>query len=179
VCSSDLGSAGLRRRTGAVVAQVCQEDTVAGVNDQQRSDQRPDERKIRQSDDGLGPDEQAYQTMGAGGLDTGYRGAATGDAQSTGGQDNLEIGGARSTGGMPTGAGIGSDIGTIGTSGARGTGTFEAGRSGDVEKAGMTEEGGAIMGSVSGSGAAVGGGAASSGGGTAPVDPTPEQRANP
>jgi hypothetical protein len=151
---------------------------MAGVNDRQRPDQQPDEKKIRQSDDGLAEDEQAYQTMGAGGMDVSYRGAATADSADTGGQITRRISGERSTGGMPMGT-SGSDLGMIGTTAGRGTGTYEAGRSGDVEKAGMTEEGGSIMGATSGSGASVGGGATSSGGGTAPVDPTPERRENP
>jgi hypothetical protein len=155
-----------------------QESTVAGVNEHTRADQRPDKRKIRQADDGLAPGEQAYQTMGAGGLDVSDRGAATADAVATGGRINEEIGGARSTGGMPMGT-SGSDIGEIATTAGRGTGTYEAGRSGDVTEAGMSEEGGSVMGSVSGSGASVGGGAASSGGSTAPIDPTPARRKGP
>src|SRR5215213_1586458 len=113
-------------------SQAQQEASVAGVNDQQRTDQRPDKNKIRQSDDGLEADEQSYQTMGAGGLDVSYRGAATDASSRTGGQIATSEGGARSTGGMPTGAGIGSDIGTMGSSAGRGTGTYEAGRSGDL-----------------------------------------------
>jgi hypothetical protein len=160
------------------MAKVAREDAMAGFNQDQQTGQRPDKNKIRQSDDGLDEDEQSYQTMGDGGLDFGDRGAATADSARTGGQISREIGGERSTGGMPMGT-SGSDLGTIGTTAGRGTGTYEAGRSGDVEKAGLTEEGGSIMGSVSGSGGSVGGGAASSGGGTAPVDPTPARRQNP
>src|SRR5690349_14567670 len=117
-------------------------------------------------DDGAASEAPAYQTMGAGGLDFSERGAATADSQDSGGQIARRFGGARSTGGMPKGETIGSDVGTMGSTAGRGTGTYEAGRSGDLAKAGMTEEGGSIMGSVSGSGASVGGGAASSGGGT-------------
>ena len=138
---------------------------------------QPPDRAERAARDhiGAGDPDGDYQTMGAGGLDMSYRGAATADATRTGGEIGTTIGGARSTGGMPTGAGTGSDVGTIGTSTGRGTGTFESGRSGDLAEAAMSEAGAPPMGASGGSGASVGGGAASTGGATAPLDPSPER----
>ena len=126
----------------------------------------------RAADDAGAP---PYQTLGAGGLDFSDRGAATADEASTGGEIATEIGEGHSTGGMPKGMTIGSDVGLMGTTTGRGTGTFGPGRSGDMEEGSVSERGAPVMGSTSGSGASVGGGASSTGGATAPIDPTPDR----
>jgi hypothetical protein len=119
--------------------------------------------------------ERPYQTLGAGGLDFSDHGAAPADEASTGGEIATEIGGEHSTGGMPKGMTIGSDIGRMGNSTGHGTGTFGPGRSGDMAEGSMSERGAPVMGSTSGSGASVGGGASSTGGATAPIEPTPDR----